>query len=152
MRRLYRLYFILQRAVRRVRAPVTLGTRALVIKDHSILLVRMTYVSGWYLPGGGVDRGESFDLAVRRELAEECGVHAEKASLFGLYLNTADGRIDHVAVYQVEEYSGQPLIQDANEISEVKFFSFNDLPKDLWPGHRRRVEEYLGRTPRSHIW
>jgi hypothetical protein len=28
------------------------------------------------------------------------------------------------------------------EIAEVRFFSLDALPQDLWPGHRRRLEEF----------
>jgi len=53
---------------------VTLGVRALVIDGRSVFLVRHTYRSGWFLPGGGVERGESPEAAVVRELREEGGI------------------------------------------------------------------------------
>src|SRR6185437_4117200 len=56
-----------------------LGVRGLVVDrrdggtDH-VLLVRHTYVDGWYLPGGGIEAGESAQTALARELIEETGV------------------------------------------------------------------------------
>jgi ADP-ribose pyrophosphatase YjhB (NUDIX family) len=152
MRLLYRLYFQLQRLLRHIRAPVTLGCRALVVKDGKILLVRMTYIDGWYLPGGGVDRGESFEASVIRELEEECGLKALKISLFGLYFNTGDRRIDHIGVYVVDEFTGIARVTDPREIAEVGFFAVDALPEDTARGHRRRIEEFLLRTPRSQVW
>ncbi len=152
MRFLYRCYFWWERLRRRVRAPVTLGTRALVVRDGGILLVRLTYSKGWYLPGGGVDRGESFRAGMLRELREECAIEAMNPRLFGLYLNRRDGRLDHVAAYVVEEFTGEPRAADAREIAEVKFFTPADLPADLWPGHRRRVEEYFNGAAPGFEW
>ena len=38
----------------------TLGVRVLVQAEAGrVLLVRHTYLDGWYLPGGGVDGGET---------------------------------------------------------------------------------------------
>ena len=48
---------------------MTLGVRALLVADGGVVLVRHTYTPGWYLPGGGVERGESVAEAVRREVA-----------------------------------------------------------------------------------
>lgn len=37
----------------------TLGVRAVAVDTQGrVLMVRHTYLAGWWLPGGGVDRGE----------------------------------------------------------------------------------------------
>ena len=56
-------------AFSRVTRGMTLGVRAVVTDDRGrVLLVRHTYLAGWWLPGGGVDRGETTQAAVVREL------------------------------------------------------------------------------------
>ena len=40
---------------------MTLGVRAVVLDgENRVFLVKHCYVSGWHLPGGGVEVGESF--------------------------------------------------------------------------------------------
>ncbi len=52
-----------------VRNPFTLGVRVIVEDRNSrVLLVRHSYVTGWYLPGGGVDKGETMEEAACREV------------------------------------------------------------------------------------
>ena len=58
-----------------VARPLTMGVRGAVFDvDGRIFLVRHTYVSGWYLPGGGVDPGETVAEALKREFVEEANI------------------------------------------------------------------------------
>jgi len=54
-----------------------IGVRAIVVNEQGHILLMHVSNKGYYkLPGGGVDAGESFDEALKRELNEEAGVEA----------------------------------------------------------------------------
>ena len=132
---------------------MTLGTRTVVINAAGeILLVRHTYVPGWLLPGGGVERGETIQEAAVREIREEAGVIAgEEPKLLGLYLNDAQFPGDHVACLVLREFS-QERFQPNTEIAEARFFDPASLPDGTTGGTRRRIAEALGGAIVSWRW
>ena len=139
-RRLTPLLRPLLRLSFRLRRGMTLGVRGLVLdKAGKVLLVEHTYVHGWHLPGGGVERGESCERAMRRELEEEAGVRAEGP----LKLVTVDNdetwfRGDHVMVYRIDRWS--PCLSDSvGEILQVGWFDPQSLPENTTDSTRRRV-------------
>src|ERR1700754_4359494 len=75
---------------------MTLGVRAVVLDaDNRVFLVRHSYVAGWHLPGGGVETGESFGEALRRELLEEGRIELSGDPLLhGLFFNSHVSRRD----------------------------------------------------------
>jgi ADP-ribose pyrophosphatase YjhB (NUDIX family) len=85
---------------------MTLGVRAVVLDgDDRVFLVKHSYVAGWHLPGGGVEVGETFRDALRRELAEEGRIEIlGEPALHGLFLNRHVSRRDHVAVYLIRHF------------------------------------------------
>lgn len=135
-----------------VTAPVTLGVRALVADaDGRVLLVRHSYVGGWHLPGGGVNRGEPLAAAAARELSEEVGVEATAPGrLLGVYLRLRRRNSDHVAVYLFDAWRGEPAA-DGREILETGFFAADALPEGTTEATRRRVAEWRGAPP-SETW
>jgi ADP-ribose pyrophosphatase YjhB (NUDIX family) len=136
----------------RLTRGMSLGVRALVRDENGrILLIRHSYVPGWLLPGGGVERGETAEDAVIRELREESGVIAtERPVLFGLYCNEAQFSGDHVALYLFRQFRTDPFAGTA-EIAEAKFFSPGELPDSTSAGTRRRIAEVTaGGSPTVH--
>ena len=62
------------------------------IRDRKVLLVRASnpHDGGelWWLPGGGVDWGESTETALEREFAEETSLHIDQRLLCSVYDDT----------------------------------------------------------------
>jgi len=120
--------------------PKTLGVRVMLIQNGQVLLVRQTYLPGWFMPGGGVKRGETMEDAARREAREEVGAEMGALELVGAYTSFGGFKSDHNILFLCTDFSlhGQP----DREIAEVCFFPLEALPENVWPGHRLRLDEY----------
>ncbi|WBK00323.1 NUDIX domain-containing protein [Methylocystis parvus OBBP] len=134
--------------------PMTLGVRGLVLDaEDRVLLVRHTYVPGFYLPGGGVERGETMLQALTRELQEEGAVHLLSApTLHNVYLNRRVSPRDHVALYVVRHFGYDGPREPDHEIAEAAFFPLTALPDGITPATRARLAEVLAGEPVSPYW
>ena len=133
---------------------MTLGVRALVIDGQGrIFLVKHSYVSGWHLPGGGVEPGETLLAALARELSEEGNiVLTEVPHLRGVFFNKRASRRDHVALFVVRAYRQDGAPKPNREIVDHGFFSPAALPSDTAAGSRRRIAEVIGGAPTISRW
>lgn len=147
-RRLIAFWALLTRAA-------ILGVRIVAFDgERRILLVRHTYLPGWYLPGGGVDPGVDCRAAAARELLEEAGVAcADGLDLFGLYHNARFSPRNHVALYVGAAATITRAVSLPNrEIAEIGWFPAEALPSDTTAATRRRIDEVLRALPPAPDW
>jgi len=143
LRRAFHLYWRFARGM-------TLGVRAVVLDaDGRVFLVKHSYVSGWHLPGGGVEVGESVIEALKRELVEEGRIElVGEPALHGMYFNSHVSRRDHVAVFVVRDFRQDRLPEPNREIVATGFFEVAALPDGTTEGTRLRISEVIeARTP-----
>jgi len=141
MRRIY--YFIAR--------PVTLGVRILLIDEEQVILVKHSYEQGWFLPGGGLKRGETLEQSIRREAAEECGAVLHEVHFIGTFHNFIEYKSDHVSLFLSEDFSLQE--KHDREIEMLSAFPLNQLPDDTTPGSRRKIAAYInGSLESSGVW
>lgn len=145
--RLMHIYF-------RFARPMTLGVRAIVAdSDNRVLLVRHTYVSGWHLPGGGVEPGETMLEALAREILEEGAVRMRApAILHGMYFNRSASPRDHVAVYVMRDFEVLGARPPDREIAQAGFFARDALPDGVTRATLARLAEALDGAPADAFW
>lgn len=136
-----KIIFFFARIYWKIFHPLTLGVRLMLIKNGEIVLVRHTYRDGWYLPGGGLKRRETFQDGARREAHEEAGATLGNLEFWGIYSNLIGDTSDHEVVMLCESFdlSGN----SDHEIAECRTFPLNSLPQGTIGGVRKCVQQYL---------
>lgn len=145
------------------------AVRGLVVDSEArVLLVRFEFPAGtrWALPGGGLDHGENHHQALRRELAEELGLHEpvigahlwNRLHIVAFLSGEFDGQRERI--YEVDVPAGfkpQPMFswQQLNDefMFELRWWTLQELeqarvhtaPRDLV----RLLHEYLTLGPPS---
>lgn len=143
------LFFAFSRATR----GMTLGVRGVAVDgDGRVLLVKHTYLHGWWLPGGGVERGQSCEDALIREMREEAGVIVEgRPTLISVHSNERFFRGDHVLVYRLDRFTLTDRTSHG-EIADIAWFDPEALPEDTHRATRDRLAEVFGGAEPGTDW
>ena len=153
LKRRHRIAQRLYLAASRFTRGMTLGVRAMLVREGSVLLVKHSYLPGWYFPGGGVEAGESAGEALSRELMEEAGVTLTgPAALFGVYRHPAPPQRDHVVFYVCREWRREVERPRSREIVAAELFPLADLPVDAAPSTLARAREVISGVTPSSDW
>jgi ADP-ribose pyrophosphatase YjhB (NUDIX family) len=147
IRRLMHFYWRFSRGL-------TLGVRGLVLDaEGRVFLIKHTYTTGWHLPGGGVEAGETLLQALGRELLEEGNIELVGPPLLhGICFQPIYSARDHVAVYVVRSFRQSAPPQPDREIAAHGFFAIDALPADTTTGTRARIAEVMAGKPAAERW
>lgn len=69
------------------------SVKAVIIRNDKILLVQENDHGWWSLPGGGIDRGETINTALQREVSEELNISPERITVHEQVLHAAIGHV-----------------------------------------------------------
>lgn len=113
-----------------------------VVPDGRVILARHRFGSPeWRLLGGFIDRGESLQEALRRELREETGLEIEVGPLLEANTGHHWARVEIVYAYRV--VGGRTAV--TGELLELRAFPPDRLPA-VRADQRGLVERHAGRA------
>ncbi len=96
----------------------TVGAVCVIDHHGTYLMLRQPHRSGWSLPGGLCDRGESAAQAVIREMREETGLHVEVGLPVSVQVNGHVRRVD--VVYRIR-VGQRPAVTAGGEALEARW-------------------------------
>lgn len=133
---------------------MTMGVRAACFDaEGRVFLVRHSYVPGWHMPGGGLERHETAFQALVKELREEGNLEMSgPPELFHVYFNRQTSKRDHVIFYRCRNVRQVSPKKPDMEIAESGFFPLDALPAETTPATRRRLAELSGSAPPADFW
>lgn len=113
----------------------------LVTPEREVLLVRFEFPTAtvWALPGGGLEPGEDHETALRRELAEEVGLHDvdvgphvwNREHIIPFLDGRWDGQRDRVYLVPTERFEPRPMLSweqlRAERLHELRWWHLDQL-------------------------
>ncbi|WPC43383.1 NUDIX hydrolase [Clostridium sp. JS66] len=127
------------------------GVNVLIINPSNEILLqrRGTFPYKWGLVGGITELGESLEETAVREAKEETGLEVKELNLLGttsgeeclIEFPNGDKAYFISVGYFTKSFSGILNI-DGLETKELKFFSYEELPKDIPNTHRIMIDKY----------
>ena len=115
-------------------AQPSLAVDAVVVRGEEVLLIRrgkQPWEGMLAFPGGFVDKGEDPEVAVVRELKEECGLDGKVVGLNSMREKILDGHPAIFIVYDIE-VEPQQVAKPCSEVSQVMYIDKSDLSALDW--------------------
>lgn len=113
-------------------------------KDREQILMVNNYGSGWSLPGGAVENGETLEQALIREVKEETGLTVTIEHVLAINEAFFQEKDQHALfiTFKANILNGEYQIQHKEEISEIKWMDVQTA-NTLMPYHSNGIEKLL---------
>lgn len=109
----------------------------------SVLLIQRRDVPIWVLPGGGIEKGESAEQAIEREILEETGYEVRAVRWVGRY-HPINRLAKKTALIECEVVGGASRL--SSETRGVRFAALDALPP-FPPPYQEWIEEGFSNLP-----
>jgi len=128
--------------------PFPLLTVDCIIQNEAgeVLLIERRFPPlGWALPGGFVDRGETVEAAVTREVKEETSLKLEPDTLTQLHVYSDPARDKrHHVVSVIFTARGRGTPRAGDDAGKACYFPLDQLPESIAFDHREILARYAG--------
>ena len=121
-------------------APIiTIGVGVIIENNNGEILLQKRKDNGkWAIIGGGMEIGESFEDAIRRETKEEAGIELGELLLMAIcsgqdrFITYPNGDIvySNSIIFRTQTYYGN-IVNDPEEVVEHQFFGQDNLPEEI---------------------
>ena len=132
------------------------GAGVLLEENGRLLLMQRSpdvfaFPTAWCLPAGYCEFDEPPEVTAVREAREETGLEVTVSGLFGLFFFNDDPRGNGIlVVYHARAVGGELRLQES-EVSAVRAFAPDALPRDLaGGGHDQAIAAW--RAQRADLW
>lgn len=139
----FRVIFIFKPVSMSYKNPAVAVDLIIEVGDRGIVLIeRKNPPSGWALPGGFVDYGESLETAAVREAREETQLEVTLLGQFHSYSRPdRDPRMHCISTVFVARAEGEP--KAADDARDCALFPRDRLPQTLAFDHAEILRDYL---------
>ena len=112
-------------------SDIRVAAKALVFKNNRLLILQRKRTTPdakieWDIPGGGLEKGESFEDALHRELKEEANITGEITDIIRAWNCLDENKMLYGVTFAVRYIYGDILLSDEHEdyqwipISEIQ--------------------------------
>ena len=124
----------------------------IIIEDNKLLmLIGKGYKELW-TPGGKIDKGETDEECLKRELREELGVELLEYKFFKEYANASFYNPDKTTIERAYIIKIKGEIKPDSEIESIVWFTKDDYENKKYPMITHTQEELIPDLIREGIW
>jgi 8-oxo-dGTP diphosphatase len=127
-------------------ASPRLGVAVLVFDEAGRLLLgrrgKQPNYGTWVIPGGGVEGGESWVAAARREILEETGLHVKVDATERPFVLEILTPTEHRLILFATGFVEGGTLQASSDLLEARFFERGVLPSEVSPAVRPVLQAF----------
>jgi ADP-ribose pyrophosphatase YjhB (NUDIX family) len=131
---------------RRLHYKFTVSAAGIIVNpEGKVLLLDHLFrpASGWGVPGGFIEKNETGEAGLRREIKEEVGLEIGDVRLYKVRTIKR-----HIEIVMVAKAEGEPVI-NSREIRSARWFALDEMPAEMNLRQQFMIRAALDAQPRT---